>query len=108
MGMEYTGKGRKKKKEEGEKMQSTAYKNLILSRCTELCRAVIFLCDSWQPAMCALIALGEIEVLVTVFTLLALIFFTPNLSSLLQIRALLSLDGGMSNLIALKEMFNEN
>lgn len=64
-------------------MQSTAYKNLILSRCIELCRAVIFLCDSWQPAMCALIALGEIEVLVIVFTLLAphLLYPKPFISS---------------------------
>lgn len=89
-------------------MQSTAHKNLILSRYIEVCRVVMFLCDSWQPAMYPIIALGEIEVLVIVFMLLALIFFSPNLSALPHIRALLSLDGGMSSLTALKKMLNKN
>lgn len=89
-------------------MQSTVHKNVILSRYIEICRAVMFLCDSWQPAMYPVIALGEIEVLVIVFLLLALILFSPNLSALPQIRALPSLDGEMSSFTALKEMLNKN
>lgn len=53
-------------------------------------------------------SLGEIELLVIVVTLLALIFFSQSLSALPHIRALLSLDGGMSGLTALKQMFNKN
>lgn len=88
-------------------MQSTAHKKLILSRYIEVCSAVMFLCDSWHPEMYAPIALGEIEAVVIVFTLLSLIF-SPNVSTLPRIRALLSLDGGMSSLTALKEMLNKN
>lgn len=53
-------------------------------------------------------SLGEIEVLVIVVTLLALIFFSQSLSALPHIRAFLSQGGGMSGLTALKEMFNKN
>jgi len=56
------GSKKKKKKGKGRKKYSLQLrKNLILSRYIEVCRAVIFLCDSQQPAVYPLIALVRLK-----------------------------------------------